>query len=366
MRTRLSVYFSAVSVVYILIASCSGKRENPDLGLAALSQGRSAAVTSHAPAFSNADRLQYIKPGETFDLANIEGPAKFYIDGEDEPSIWGTGTEDYFLCAWGFNQNMTPYFGCPYKSMDSEEDLGVRFTLYRWHINDPVRFSKSLKFTIEHTGWMSADETETGKVDGHVEREDDMATVAFWYQSGQPKRFTTLPPYQERVLPEIDIIYEGKDLMKNLRHSPGKTELQSGYDWTGNGQILFMPSEIKAWLETDFYVEKEEARGLVIRMTHSYDYGIYRIFIDGVAIPNVPMTIDMDFNAPAENIKILDLYSKDLLVKDYYLGSTNLKKGKHTIRFESVGKNDNSSGNYLGFDSFRLRERWNKKRASLR
>lgn len=295
-----------------------------------------------------------------------EGDAKFYIDGEKEPSIWGTGTEDYFLCAWGLNKCIFPYFGCTYKSMDSEEDLGVKFSLYRWHINDPVRFNNSIKFTIEHKGWMSADETETGKVDGHVEREDDIATVAFWYQKEQPKRFTKLPPYSERVLPGLDIVYEGKDLLKSARHSPGTIELQKGYDWTGDGQILFTPSTQRSWLEADFIVEKEEAKGLVIRMTNSYDYGIYRIFIDNVAIPNVPMTIDMDFNAPAQNIKKLDLYSRDTDVKDYYLGSTVLKAGKHTIRFESVGKNDNSAANYLGFDSFRLRERWNKKRASLK
>ena len=532
MKTGLIIYLEAITVFCTVLASCKSTRDNPDLGLAALAGGRSAAVSSHAPAFSNADRLQYIKPGETAELANIKGPAiinhiwltfnearpnwleaggsanpaeivlriywdgspepavesplgdffaagfglrneiistpviveggdgyncfwtmpfrksaritatnegdknvrsfyfqidytnvnklppnsayfcaqyrqeypekagddylildaegqghyigtvmsvrsrspywfgegdaKFYIDGEEEPSIWGTGTEDYFLCAWGFNQNMTPLFGCPYKSMDSEEDLGVKFTLYRWHLNDPVRFTKSLKFKIEHTGWMSADETETGKVDGHVEREDDIATVAFWYQSDQPKRFTNLPPYAERVLPNLDIIIEGKDLLKSMRHSPGKTELQAGYDWTGDGQLLFMPSTGNAWLEADFYTEKEERRGLVIRMTQFYDYGKYRIFVDGVPIPDVPMTIDMDFNAPAGKIKILDLYSKDLMVKDYYLGSTTLKSGKHTIRFESIGKNDNSTGNYLGFDSFRLRERWNKKRASLR
>jgi hypothetical protein len=113
-------------------------------------------------------------------------------------------------------------------------------------------------------------------------------------------------------------------------------------------------------------MEKEESRGLVVRLTNSYDYGIYRIFIDGVAIPGVPMTIDMDFNTPAENVKLIDLYSKNTIVKDYYLGSTTLKKGKHTIRFESAGQNDNSKGNYLGFDSFRLRERWLKKRASLK
>jgi hypothetical protein len=57
----------------------------------------------------------------------------------------------------------------------------------------------------------------------------------------------------------------------------------------------------------------------------------------------------------------MDLYSKEMRVKDYYLGSTTLKMGNHTIRFESTGQNDNSKGNCLGFDSFRLREKWIKK-----
>jgi hypothetical protein len=38
--------------------------------------------------------------------------------------------------------------------------------MYRWHIADPVRFTKSLRFDIEHTGWISADETESGKIEG--------------------------------------------------------------------------------------------------------------------------------------------------------------------------------------------------------
>ena len=165
-----------------------------------------------------------------------EGDAKFYINGDKEPSIWGTGTEDYFLCAWGLNKCLYPYFGCTYKSMDSEEDLGVRFTLYRWHLADPVRFNKSIKFMIEHKGWISADETETGKVDGHIEREDNIATVAFWYQKDLPMRFTSLPSYKERIFPNLDIIFQGKEMMKTLRHSPGNIELQSGYDWTGGDQ----------------------------------------------------------------------------------------------------------------------------------
>jgi len=293
-----------------------------------------------------------------------EGDAKYYVDGEQEPSTWGTGTEDYFLSAWGFSENLNPYTGCSFMSK-GEEDLGARYTLYRWHVADPVRFTKSFRFEIEHTGWMSADETVTGEVDGHVEREDDMATVAFWYQLGHPKKFPPFPPCEERVLPNLEFIIGGKDMIGSVHHSPGEVELQEGFDWTDGGQILFTPSAEYAWLEADFLIEKEEYQGLILKMSHAPDYGNYKIFIDGQAISRIPMTIDFDFNAPKEEARILNLYSANLEVYDYYLGSATLKKGKHKIRFEQVGRDANSTGNCLGFDSFRLMQRWNKKRTSL-
>ncbi|HBB93192.1 MAG: hypothetical protein A2X22_04760 [Bacteroidetes bacterium GWF2_49_14] len=293
-----------------------------------------------------------------------EGDAKYYVDGEQEPSTWGTGTEDYFLSAWGFTENLNNYSGCSYMSK-GEEDLGARYTLYRWHVLDPLRFTKSFRFEIEHTGWISADETATGKVDGHVEREDDMATVAFWYQEGQPKRFAPLPSRADRILPNLETIIEGKDMIGSVRNSSGKVELQEGYDWTGSGQILFSPSTDKAWMEVDFTIDKEEYQGLMLKMSHAPNYGRYKLFIDGKPIARVPMTIDFDFSDPKIEVKVLELYSKTLDVYDYYLGSAALKVGKHTIRFEQAGKDANSTGNLLGFDSFRLMKRWDKKRESL-
>ena len=43
-----------------------------------------------------------------------EGDEKIYIDGEQKASIWGTGTEDYFLSAFGLKKCSTPYFGTAY------------------------------------------------------------------------------------------------------------------------------------------------------------------------------------------------------------------------------------------------------------
>jgi hypothetical protein len=287
-----------------------------------------------------------------------EGDARFYIDGETKPSIQGTGTEDYFIMAWGMSLGMYPYFGCVRWSPEGEIP-GTEYCMYRWHIADPVRFTKSLRFDIEHTGWISADETESGKIEGHVEREDDIATVAFWYQKGQPRRFTTLPALAARRFPNLDIVVEGKTLLASARKTRGAAELQKGYDWTGEGQVFFRPSGDKPALEVDFTVAKEEYRALVLRMTYADDYGAYRILLDGKPVP-----LAEDGSHPAVG-PVIDFYSRDLDVKDVYLGSLKLAPGKHSIRFEAAGRHPLAKGGALGLDSVRLRERWDRKRKLL-
>jgi len=287
-----------------------------------------------------------------------EGDARFYIDGETKPSIQGTGTEDYFIMAWGMSLGMYPYFGCVRWSPEAEIP-GTEYCMYRWHIADPIRFTKSLRFDIEHTGWISADETESGRIEGHVEREDDIATVAFWYQKGQPKRFMTLPPLAARRFPNLDLIVEGRALLATARRTRGAAELQKGYDWTGEGQILFRPAGDKPALEVDFNVTREEYRALVLRMTYADDYGAFRILLDGKPVPLA------EDGAPPPQSPVIDFYARDLDVRDVYLGSLKLAPGKHTLRFEAAGRHPLSKGNALGLDSVRLRERWTKKRKLL-
>lgn len=146
--------------------------------------------------------------------------------------------------------------------------------------------------------------------------------------------------------------------------------LQKGSNWTGAGQLFYVPAaDLKAaagdqanpaapgaaattqpsasapFLELDFNVEKEELRRLVLRLTHSYDYGKYRVLLDG---------------KPAAGP--FDLYSAEIEVHDLSLGDHKLSPGKHTIRLECVGKNPVSTGTRLGVDSVRLRQRWLKLR----
>ena len=129
-----------------------------------------------------------------------EGDEKIYVDGETKPSIWGTGTEDYFLSAWGLAKASTPYFGTPFFDYRT---IGGHVASYRWHLHDPIVFNTGIKVTIEHMGWMSEDENPEYKATSWNEREDDYASVAFWYQTGVPAFAERAPGAEERRLPDL-------------------------------------------------------------------------------------------------------------------------------------------------------------------
>lgn len=268
-----------------------------------------------------------------------EGDEKIYIDGERTASIWGTGTEDYFLCAWGLRECGFPFFGVPYTN--GVREVGKKTVAYRWHISDPLVFGKSIRVTIEHYGWISADETPDNKINGFTERTDDYASVAFWYQVGPSKKFTTLPSAENRKLPEIDVIFAGRDYREEIPHGVGKAVVQKGYMWTNNAQILYRPPEAEgAWLEVPFTVAKYEPKCLALVLTHSYDFGTYQVSLDSKLTGNP-----------------LNLYSPETTVKEHHIGNLWIKPGRHVVRLECVGKDPRSSQHWLGFDSLRLRQR---------
>jgi hypothetical protein len=113
-----------------------------------------------------------------------EGDDMFFVDGEKQPSINGTGTEDYFLGAYDFGGKAFSYalYGAP---VVGEERAGSRSSVYRFHLDSPIPFTKSLKATIEH---------------GHGNgRSDNYFSVAYWYQTEPHAAFPALPPVEDRL-----------------------------------------------------------------------------------------------------------------------------------------------------------------------
>lgn len=141
-----------------------------------------------------------------------EGDDMFLVDGEPWPgSAHGTGTEDYFNQSWCPDEHYChPYFGtarAPGRENDSPRFgwLG-RTHVYRFHLEDPIRFKKSLRASIEH---------------GHANCLTlELASVAYWYQTLPSKPFPPLPSALERVpRPEIGVvdIHRWRDAWRSSR-----------------------------------------------------------------------------------------------------------------------------------------------------
>lgn len=268
-----------------------------------------------------------------------EGDEKIYIDGEKKASIWGTGTEDYFLSAWGLKTTSTPYFGTPY--FDQWGIVGGHTSAYRWYVHDPIVFQESIRFTIEHWGWMSPDENVEGKTNSWNERQDDFSSVAFWYQTGEPTFAARAPDARERTLPNLDLIFPAAPSADAKCHGAGTAEVQSNLDFFPNGQLFYRPEQPEdAWVEIPFSVAEKEPRRLLIRGTRASDYGRYQAYLNGVKLG-----------------RPFDMYDETVSEWEWHLMDFWPERGDYTLRLECVGKNRNSSGHFLGVESVRLRER---------
>jgi hypothetical protein len=132
-----------------------------------------------------------------------EGEIKFYMDGDNEfPTICGTGEEDYFCGSYGYEEHLSDdgsqWIYTDFSSLYSGfhhinyEGKQRRFGQYRWHITDPVRFEQDLKITIQSLGW--------DKDGSYLPLQDDLASVAYWYQEEPHNKFPPLPGPEKLII----------------------------------------------------------------------------------------------------------------------------------------------------------------------
>ena len=234
-----------------------------------------------------------------------EGDDRFWIDGEPEPRLRGTGTEDYFGDAWGFRGFSYPFNGV---SLWEGYFAGDRVTAYRWHIPDPVTFHKSLKVSFEHRGSVY---TDAGQHLGQfIERADWISSVAFWYQ-WPPRAFDAclaplsrrLPPW--RVLPACSLQVQAEP---------------AGAVRRGDPEVAFWPQRPDASISFRFDVERAGLYRVDAILAHSVFSARYQPFLDGK-----PLGPELDLTASGEDPVWVrfDLH--------------HLEAGTHELRFEGRG-----------------------------
>jgi hypothetical protein len=116
-------------------------------------------------------------------LGFLEGNEMIYFNGEATASLIGTGTEDYFSSGWYFDRG--PY-SAPYHGLVIKNEQRAQVSAYRWHIEDAMPYSQSIKVTIQH-----GDRNRVAA---------DYSSVAYFYQAGAALPPPSLPQNPDDLL----------------------------------------------------------------------------------------------------------------------------------------------------------------------
>ena len=273
-----------------------------------------------------------------------EGDDLFYVDGAKHPQIYGTGTEDYFNEGWGLRDFCGPWSGSP---IAGGELTGARLGAYRWHVPDPIPFTKSLWAGIEHSGWTyNPDGTVRS---GFEERPDFYSSVAFWYQKGVNEDLPE-PPYGEERLPlgnAAQLTVENS--IQEVTTEDGKASVQREVDWAKD--LLFFQAQGKnARINLPIDIADAGRYELVALLAEGPDYGDYVALLDDEPT-NLDKRKPATSEVPAPGPEVFHNYLSEVYVaQDRPLGWFSLSKGRHTLSFVCVGKDNRSAGYNLGIN----------------
>ncbi|MBU1098104.1 MAG: DUF2961 domain-containing protein [Bacteroidetes bacterium] len=255
----------------------------------------------------------------------LEGDEMIYVDGEQFPSVYGTGMEDYFTSGWYFKNGE---YSAPYHGLIMKDDSTSRIVAYRYHIGDAVPFKKSIKVTIEH---------------GHANEEiADFSSTAFWYQMEPHKKFEKIPNGNLRIPLRATIpngLYEAENIKPSDCNLQFNVEDMSEYgpEWSGLKQLRVEGEKENDMFSLNIPESEENAYNITLFYTTGPNYGDVEIFNE------------------LNKIGVFSGYNKDVMPGGK-IELPNVKSGEDNTKlsFKISGKDKKSSGYAVGLDGFKL------------
>jgi hypothetical protein len=253
----------------------------------------------------------------------LEGDEMVYVDGEVHPSIYGTGTEDYFTSGWYYKNGE---YAAPYHGLLMKDESTMRTVAYRHHIPDPIPFREKLHFTIEH---------------GHGNEEViDMSSTAYWYQV-EPHKPQAILKSGQRIPLRVTIpngCLEAGDLEFESATLEALTLDMSDYgaEWS-NLDHLFIDGDENSSFTLTASGLYETAYDATLYYTRGPDYGMVEVAAEGV------------------NKGRFDGYHTELFPDgQILLEGLRALDGKLTLDFLITDKDQDSKGYSVGLDGIKL------------
>ncbi len=286
-----------------------------------------------------------------------EGDEKIWVDGEEFPSLFGTGTEDYYAYSWGGVS--TDFYEHPFqaqtrchkynklnrKTNSRERNTQGYSTETRTRSLDTMPFGSSLQLDMEVWSWTDC--------------EMGYGVGMYWYGSADttsnrkpdPIEVLNVPPLPEQGTPTaapaksssrrfdgavecetMEIVAKSGDFPA----APQPLHRFGGHRWSGANHLFVRAGKIGDFVEVRFPVEEDGPRKLILHATQSHDYGVLRLSVNGL-----PTGEDVDTYAETPGP-----------LGPLELGVFKPVDGAFTLRAELVGKNAKSkrTGTYFGLD----------------
>ncbi|MBN2476546.1 MAG: DUF2961 domain-containing protein [Pirellulales bacterium] len=259
-----------------------------------------------------------------------EGDEKIYFDGQQFPSHFGTGTEDYYGYAW-----CTPeFFESPFHSQPLAEGPRNKghVTNTRVRLLDGIPFTKDFRFDMEVWHWVPVEMV--------------YAATTYWYGLPGAKGNYGPMPEKARVFVaqgpkprKVEGAIEGETL-KILERTGGSIEVQeiAQHKWSDNKQLWWLDGKPGDKLVLALDVQKAGKYALKAELTKAIDYGIVRLSLD-----------DKPLGQP------IDLVNDGVIRQVYSLGTCELSAGPHRLTIEIVGSNPKAVKRHMfGLDYVKL------------
>jgi hypothetical protein len=268
--------------------------------------GYFAGVTHYMQGLSRGDKMNF-----------LEGDEYFFVDGEEEASIRGTGTEDYYLGGWYFRDGP---FNAPWHGLIRMDHEMKRVACYRFHLQDRINFSKELRAEIEH-GQRTFNEARV-----------DYSSVAYWYQNEPHAIFEPLPMDRDPVEPEPAFILPGAVEFEGAAGSDPYYVCTYHGGWSNDMAALY--DKITEGTETipiEFDVAESGIHRIGVNYITNDHNGIIQVLIDG-------QTVGEPIDTYSEDPKDDYLLCRNKALGWQKLGLLQLTAGKHKVSIKVVGR----------------------------
>jgi len=263
-----------------------------------------------------------------------EGDEKVFVDDEAQPSLFGTGSEDYYNYSW----SSPDIFFFPYCGQPRNDGPGNRgfVTNYRWHILDPVPFTRNIRFFMELYSHERTPGLSYARIGYHYAApgitDDHLAIMP------EDLRPLELPEGWEpaaRMGARNSVMHPAEELIADRRN----TEFLPGRLWAGGKVLTWRP--------------RSESETKTFKLPIAED-GTYRIHITAALTPasgRLALRLNGEPIALRGRQEQIDLHRPfRTLLRNFTLPDRELAKGRHTLTLEFLGAPSEVERPEIGID----------------